>query len=875
MVLIVDKFPQRRPDCRPPPPKMTYASRKGVRSKWGVSHKISREFRSNRSRMVMGRRPTPAAWLVLSLVCAVTILGCVQAAQPNKDEGLDNMLGQDSFGGLNWEAKATRIAESISLPKEFYKAFKEAAKVISEMCIGTPRYTRPSRVGNPENYEGYFEGKSLIPGGRGRIGSIKASAEMQFPWKRMGAGAPGRDVLGAAVRLAVNKVMKVSSKELVNFRKSQLMKIKAALAPTAQMTAEVRRIRNVPGTVQAVAGGVNIVAMAVITLAVNWPDELLAQGLLEGFRVVGILQDTGVFRSIQPRQPLEAFQAVWRENMSQKSTLARVHDVARNIELKAKSMSEQNVEDCRILAKRADDEMREKFCSKKMSLADVVKTAAQQAIGRVMRRFLIRNRGKPRPIDDGHESGTNECTLTYETITLPSPAWLAVVARACHGIAGEMTRNMGRAARVPRLMCGLEDVHAAYRRAPCCQPGHTLVGFWNPDPAPGAVEFRCVHGHPFGCVGSVLNWSRIPAFECWAGALILSIPSTAYIDDFIFVDKENTEGNAQRSMSDFIKELGMPGFAANKHVHASPESRVLGTIVDMSKAHCDNDPHVLISPVPERCEELLQDLRKAQERGTLSPQQAASMAGRLHHVLSSVFGNLGRAVMFPLYERGQGRGEGAQGSIWTDALQNMLYFLEAVLVAGAIKPRRMAMCARKERHCSLWTDAAGNGGLGVVFEDPETGVKIFASARCPEWVYDKFDNKDRSMVINQLEAYAALCGLLTVAEIAQGRQMMFVIDNTSCLCSLVKGYSRVPDLRRMTGMCHALIGNLNMEVFFDWVASKDNPADLPSRLEADDCKVLLEEGFKPVVMCMPTEEQWGAYVEMLRLEPGPVINVTQ
>jgi len=178
---------------------------------------------------------------------------------------------------------------------------------------------------------------------------------------------------------------------------------------------------------------------------------------------------------------------------------------------------------------------------------------------------------------------------------------------------------------------------------------------------------------------------------------------------------------------------------------------------------------------------------------------------------------------------------------------------------------------------TLQVMVAWGPALGVVFADPETGVKIFAAARCPEWVYGKFDNKNRSMVIDQLEAYAAppVCGLLTAAEVAQGRQMMFAIDNTSCLCSLVKGYSRVPDLRLMAGMCHALIGNLNMEVFFDWVASKDNPADLPSRCEADDCQLLLDEGFEPVVMCMPTEEQWGAYVEMLRLEPGPIVAIMQ
>ena len=105
--------------------------------------------------------------------------------------------------------------------------------------------------------------------------------------------------------------------------------------------------------------------------------------------------------------------------------------------------------------------------------------------------------------------------------------------------------------------------------------------------------------------------------------------------------------------------------------------------------------------------------------------------------------------------------------------------------------------------------------------------------------------------------------------------MMFMIDNTSCLCALVKGYSRVADIRLMAGMCWALIANLGLEVYFDYVASKDNPADLPSRLVAEDCKKLLEQGFQSVVMRMPTEKQWGEHVEMLRLEPESLMRCTQ
>jgi hypothetical protein len=159
-------------------------------------------------------------------------------------------------------------------------------------------------------------------------------------------------MLGAAVRLAVIKVMRVKSKGLIKWRRSQLERLKDVLAPTVGMTEEVRRLRGVQSTVRAVAGGINVVAMAVITLAMEWPDELLAQGLLDGFRVVGALQDTGVFRAIEPHMSMEEFQGVWRESMSPDATIKRVRDVARRIEQRAKGLSPQGLQDCKTLAKK-------------------------------------------------------------------------------------------------------------------------------------------------------------------------------------------------------------------------------------------------------------------------------------------------------------------------------------------------------------------------------------------------------------------------------------------------------------------------------------------------------------------------------------------
>jgi len=48
-----------------------------------------------------------------------------------------------------------KVEREHELAQRVYIAVKEAARAVSEMCIGTPLNDRPGKVGNPDNYEGY------------------------------------------------------------------------------------------------------------------------------------------------------------------------------------------------------------------------------------------------------------------------------------------------------------------------------------------------------------------------------------------------------------------------------------------------------------------------------------------------------------------------------------------------------------------------------------------------------------------------------------------------------------------------------------------------------------------------------------------------
>ena len=61
--------------------------------------------------------------------------------------------------------------------------------------------------------------------------------------------------------------------------------------------------------------------------------------------------------------------------------------------------------------------------------------------------------------------------------------------------------------------------------------------------------------------------------------------------------------------------------------------------------------------------------------------------------------------------------------------------------------------------------------------------------------------------------------------------MIHFVDNTGALSALVHGYARKPDMARMVNVFHAQMVGLQCEWYGEWVPSKANPADIPTRPE--------------------------------------------
>ena len=102
----------------------------------------------------------------------------------------------------------------------------------------------------------------------------------------------------------------------------------------------------------------------------------------------------------------------------------------------------------------------------------------------------------------------------------------------------------------------------------------------------------------------------------------------------------------------------------------------------------------------------------------------------------------------------------------------------------------------------------------------------------PDWAeLLSFWSPDHKTYIAQLEVLAAISAYFTYPELFVGRRVQHFIDNTVALSALVHGYSGKADLAKMVNAFFLQMAGLRASVYFDYVPSKANIADLPSRGE--------------------------------------------
>ena len=134
---------------------------------------------------------------------------------------------------------------------------------------------------------------------------------------------------------------------------------------------------------------------------------------------------------------------------------------------------------------------------------------------------------KLRCCDNAKASGTNTNTRLCESIAGPT---FEFPARVCAYIAAECEK---KGIPRPKVLLGLDDLFAAFRRVPSSQPEFTIVALYEFDS--DSVRFHEVFGMNFGLKAAPLQFNRVAELLCAVAACFGGLPVDHYYDDFLLL----------------------------------------------------------------------------------------------------------------------------------------------------------------------------------------------------------------------------------------------------------------------------------------------------------------------------------------------------
>ena len=335
-------------------------------------------------------------------------------------------------------------------------------------------------------------------------------------------------------------------------------------------------------------------------------------------------------------------------------------------------------------------------------------------------------------------------------------------------------------------------------------------------------------------------------------------------DNLMVASRRGHPNLAAGSIGLFAFIVGFP-FAQAKRKLPAQVGKFLGVISDFTDLLPLGRVRMYVSR--ERKEKIASIIEEMLAAATVSGAAAARLAGKLSFVTSWAAWRFGRAVMQPIFFAST---RGAR-CVMSAALRLALTFFLSTL---PLLPDHFVQVFVRGRSSTLprifvWSDAcwspsnaARPAGLGMVLFSPAhymDGVYIpakwyYAEGNCPDAFLRTFC-LPRKQRIGELELFAAVCVYLTFPSLLRNRKVTHWIDNTGALAALIKGYARASDLAKIVHAFACVNLGLQCDPWFEYVRSKANIADLPSR---GDFALLKQMGAICVPLVLPEASWWDA-----------------
>ena len=284
-----------------------------------------------------------------------------------------------------------------------------------------------------------------------------------------------------------------------------------------------------------------------------------------------------------------------------------------------------------------------------------------------------------------------------------------------------------------------------------------------------------------------------------------------------------------------------------------------GVVTDWT---CDSQAEgfVSVGVSTERRAKVMSIIDAAVEKWSLTPAEASSLRGKARYCVCPVFGRVGLAAVTLLSKRQKATGDTSE---LDDELADVLAFLRVVI---RVMPSFRVPIYRDLRPAIVvLTDASfatGHTWLGFFVHCPYLNRSWWAGMPTPPWLLALLaSHRLRETYIGQIEGAVTSCPYFSrdprmPAELFRGRSVIHYIDNQGALYSMINGRSKDPDMNRIAFVTLLRQSQLSCNVWFDYVPSASNIADLPTRLDAA-AFARLEQLGERVQMHLPPESCLG------------------
>ena len=368
------------------------------------------------------------------------------------------------------------------------------------------------------------------------------------------------------------------------------------------------------------------------------------------------------------------------------------------------------------------------------------------------------------------------------------------------------------------------DFAKAYKQVPVTPPQRRMCVIAQWSPTHEQVVYWLPSCQLFGGKSPPLNFSRYPAWMCWAMAVLFAIPISHCVDDMIHVEAEALTDLNRRVWLLLCDALGWDVSMDKSPEHARCFD-VIGVTLNLG---CGTNGHDHISVSKKRIEGLISTITLILADGSLGPGAAASLAGKLGFALCACCGRFGRAKIRPIIRR-------SYENIRTMNRQLRASLLWWVGFLESFRPRPVPMALHLLPHVVSYSDGeGGRAGIGVaVWTSRSPGRPLAAFCEVPLVMRQLWARRAGATPpfndIFLIEALGPLILLCTFPNVFKECMWLHFIDNEAAQHSLVKGSSSIASGDAIVGETWRRIQALHCWAYFDRVESEANPVDGLSR----------------------------------------------